>query len=390
MTSRNPAKDLVAIVGCATTPYVRDRGRSLSAMTLEACVGAIRDAGLGAADIDAIVGSTSTIPAHEVQSGLGIPACTWWANMPIPFTAQVIAAVQAVHSGFCETVLAYHATYRSAGTSRAAGHDPFRSRSGPGLNKLSASPDTIAGAVGYAAWASRYLHEFGRTREDFGLVAINGRSNAALNPHAALRAPLTMDDYLTARMVRHPLSMLDMDYPIDGADAFVITSAERARDLPGQAVLVHAATLGMTGHCLEEETSSLTDTGQQVVARNLWARSDLTLDDIDIYFPYDGFTVITLRCFETIGYCGDGEAGDFLRSNWDPATGRVQINGRVLVNPHGGSLSEGGTQGSGHVREAVDQLRGRAGARQAPGVKHALVTPGGFFFTAGGLILRTE
>jgi acetyl-CoA acetyltransferase len=384
-----PIKDRTAIVGVASPPYVRDAGRSAGAMVLDACVGAIRDAGLTAADIDGICGSP-VLPAHAVQAALGIPSISWWCNPIIPFQHQVIEAMNAVHAGICSTVLCYHGTYRSAGTSRSAAFNPFRGRYGPGFNVLSPTPDTLYGPVGYAAWAGRYLHQYGVGREVFGLVAINDRSNASLNPHAALRTPLTMEEYLEARMVREPLSILDMDYPVDGADAFVVTTAERARDLAKTPVLIHAAVMGETGLPQEDQTVDLNHTGQQIVVDQLWKRSDIRLDDVDIFFPYDGFTIITVRWFETVGYCGDGEALGFFLDNWDKATSRLQLNGRVLVNTHGGSLSDGGTQGSGHFREAVLQLRQEAVGRQSPGVKTALLTPGGFFFNSGGVILRTE
>lgn len=387
MASRNPLRDRVAIVGVHSEPYVRDRGMSLNAMTLEACIGAVRDAGLAAADIDGVCGSS--VPAHYVASGLRLPALTWWANVSIPFTAHVIEAANAVASGICDTVLAYHSTYRQGGTSRSAAADPYRARTGQGGNFLAPNPDTIGGAVGYAAWASRYLHEYGARREHFGLVAINDRSNAALNPHAALREPLTMDEYLGGRMVRDPFTIYDMDYPVDGADAFVITTTERARDLRKRPVLVHAATLGMTGRPDEDQIPDLRHHGQQVVAENLWRRSELTRDDCDVFFPYDGFTVIALSWFEVMGYCGYGEAGPYLEDHWNDAENRIEIDG-IPVNPHGGSLSDGGTQGVGHVREAVLQLRGEASGRQVADAKTALITPGGFFFNAGGLILRSE
>jgi acetyl-CoA acetyltransferase len=388
VASRNSIRDRIAIVGVGRSPYARDRGKTLGGMTLEACIAAVRDAGLGAADIDGVCGSF--VPAQYVAAGLRLPALTWWANVPIPFTAHVIEAMNAVHAGACETVLAYHATYRALGTSRSAAGEPFRARSGPGFNVPARNPDSIGGAVGYAAWASRYLHEYGAKREHFGLVAVNDRSNASRNEQAVLREPITMEQYLSGRMVREPLTVFDMDYPVDGADAFVITSVERARALPHRPVLIHAATLGMTGRPDEDQIPDLRQHGQQVVAENLWRRSELRLRDVDIFFPYDGFSVITLSWFEALGYCGYGEAGPFLEKNWDAAENRIKIGGRVLVNTHGGSLSEGGTQGSGHVREAVLQLRGEAGARQAAGVRTALVTPGGFFFNAGGLILRTD
>ena len=146
--------------------------------------------------------------------------------------------------------------------------------------------------------------------------------------------------------------------------------------------------MGMTAPPEEHLAAGLEATGQPLAARDLRAKSDLWLDDIDLFFPYDGFTVVALRCFESYGFCGPGEAGAFLADNWDAVENRIKIKGRVPVNTHGGSLSEGGSQGAGHLREAVTQLRGQAGRRQLPGAQVALLTPGGFFFNAQGLVLR--
>jgi acetyl-CoA acetyltransferase len=199
-----------------------------------------------------------------------------------------------------------------------------------------------------------------------------------------------MEDYLAARMIREPLSMLDMDIPVDGGDAFVLTTAERARDLPNRPVLIHAACDGIVASPGEDQIPGLHRHGQHVVVDFLKARSDLWIDDVDLYYPYDGFTIITLSWFENSGWCGPGEAGDFIRDYWDKDADRILINGKVPVNTHGGALSEGGTQGSGHVREAVTQLRGAAGERQVPWAKSALVTPGGFFFNSQGMVLRVD
>jgi acetyl-CoA acetyltransferase len=387
---RYPIKDQIAISGVGTTSYSRDNRQSLGGMVLEACVNAVRDAGLTAADIDGICGSHRVPPAGYVQSGLGIPACTWWCNAAVPFQQQIMDAMQAVYSGACNTVLAYHGMYRAAGASRSAAQDPIRQRFGAGFNVLSPTPDTFASPVGYGPWAGEYLRRFGVGREVLGKVAINSRSNAVINEHAAQRTPLTMEDYLSARMIREPLSVLDMDYPVDGADAVVITTAERARDLPKTPVVIHAAIMGQTGTPLESELPDLGSTGQQIVARELWGRSDITLADVDAFFPYDGFTIISTRWFEALGYCGDGEANDFFDDNWDLPSNSLRINGRVPVNSHGGSLSEGGTQGPGFFREAIQQLRGEAGSRQAPGARCALLGIGGFFFNSGATILRVE
>lgn len=205
-----------------------------------------------------------------------------------------------------------------------------------------------------------------------------------------MRAPLTMDEYLVGRMIREPLCLFDMDVPVDGADAFVVTTTERARDLVTPPVLVHAASMGMTRHPEEHLAEDLSVTGQAVVARDLRAKSDLWIEDADLFLPYDGFSFLTLRCLETYGWCKPGEAGDFLRAHRADDTGRVLIDGRVPINPHGGSLSEGGSQAAGHVREAVTQLRGIAGERQVPDARVAFLTPGGLFFNAQGLVLRTD
>jgi acetyl-CoA acetyltransferase len=402
MSSRNPAKDALAFAGVGVSPYSRDRGATTElSILLEACTAAIRDAGLTAADIDGVVGAgllTGGIDPAVVVSSLGLPSVTWWHKTVPPIMNHVVAAMNAVWTGACDTALVYHSCYRLGGNSRSAGADPFRGRAAMGLadgraqfgdGHTDSEPWGMAGSVGYAAWAARYAALYGVPREHFGLVAINGRSNAAGNDNAVMRAPLTMAEYLAARMIREPLCLLDMDVPIDGADAFIITTAERARDLPQRPVLIHAATMGMTAHPEEHLASDLESTGQAVAARDLRAKSDLWTDDMDVFLPYDGFSIVTLRCFESYGLCGPGEAGAYLADHWDDAGGRVLLRGRVPVNPHGGSLSEGGTQGAGHVREAITQLRGQAGARQVADAKVALLTPGGFFFNAQGMVLRS-
>jgi acetyl-CoA acetyltransferase len=403
MSSRNPAKDALAFAGVGVSPYSRDRGATTElAMLLQACTAAIRDAGLSAGDIDGVVGAgllTGGVDPAVVVSSLGLPSVTWWHKTVPPIMNHVVAAMNAVWTGACDTALVYHSCYRLGGNSRSANGDPFRSRATFGLpdgraqfgdGHTDSEPWGMAGSVGYAAWAGRYRARYNVPREHFGLVAINGRSNALANDNAVMRTPLTMPDYLAARMIREPLCLLDMDVPIDGADAFVITTAERARDLPQRPVLIHAATMGMTAHPEEHLATDLESTGQAVAARDLKAKSDLWTDDMDVFLPYDGFSIVSMRCFESYGLCGPGEAGQYLTDNWDEVGNRIMIGGRVPVNPHGGSLSEGGTQGAGHVREAVTQLRGQAGGRQVSGAKVALLTPGGFFFNAQGMVLRSE
>jgi acetyl-CoA acetyltransferase len=376
----------VAIAGAASTGFTAaNTPMSQTALAARACVDVIRTCGLSANDIDGICGSTPS--SAELQAALGIPRATWVSSPLIPFGNHIAAAVSAVHSGLAEVVLVYHAAYRLAWNTASSLKDPFRRIATPGLTEPQPGPETMAASVGYTAWAARYIHEYGADKADFGLVAINDRTNAAKNPLAAINKPITMDDYLSARMIREPQCLLDMDLPVDGADAFIVTTAERARDLPLPPVLVDAVVLGQVGRNEEDQIRGLADHGQQVVVDTLKAKSEFWIDDVDVYFPYDGFTILTLSWIENAGWCGPGEAGDFLRQHWDSESNRVLINGRVPINPHGGSLSEGATQGSGHVREAVHQLQGLAGDRQVANATRALVTPGGFFFNAQGMTL---
>jgi acetyl-CoA acetyltransferase len=386
--ARNPIKDQVAIIGLGSTGYTRQAaGRTQSSLALEACRKAVLDAGIDKSMIDGVVGTAP--PAPYVTSALGFKDVRYFSTEVSPFGHGVIEAMNALFSGSCDVTVAYHSVYRTGLTSRAAALDPFRrlALGPPGRD----APERVDGAVAYAAWASRYMYESGCSREHLGHVAVSNRANGCANPLAVMQAPLTMDEYLAGRMIREPLCLYDMDVPVDGADALVLTTTDRALDLCDHPVILHAATAGLTSpggyYGGETAAADLRHHGQQVVVETLRQKSDYWLDDVDVYFPYDGFTFITLSWIENTGWCGIGEAGEFITSNLDPM-GRIRIGGRVPVNPHGGALAEGATQGAGHIREAVLQLRGQAGERQFPGAEIALVTPGGFFFNAQGLVLR--
>ena len=385
----NPVMDRVAILSVATTPYLRDAGgMSAAALACKASSDAIVAAGIDRASIDGIAGSS--VPTTVVQASLGLPGVTWWSNESAPFGLIFTAAVNAIFAGSCTTALVYHSTYRGSGASASAASDPFRrgNPSDPHGHNVGMMAETPSGTFGYCAWAQRYLHQFGQSREVFGRVAINGRSNASRNDHALFRNPLSMDEYLAGRMIREPLCIYDMDPPVDAGDAFIITSTERARDLCSDPVVVHAATFGRTAKPFADQLEGYDKSGKEIVARDLWAKSDIGLSEIDLFYPYDGFSIMAVGWIEALGYCGTGEAGDFLHDHWDRPSQRILIDGRVPVNTHGGSLSEGATQGAGHMREAYQQLKGTVGERQVEGAATALVTSGGFMWNATGMVLR--
>lgn len=392
MARRNPMRDEIAIVGVGSTDFRRDAvGRSPASLAAEAAIDAIRDAGIGKGDIDGVVGALEpgAPRASQMAAMLGLSSVTHHSSpMPVALFG-LIDAMTAIFSGQCDTVLLYFAFTRLPWNSRSAAKDVLRNYAMMGGGtKVPPVPEAIDPSAAYTAWASRYIHDYGSTREDFGRVALNMRANAARNPKAAMKAPLSMEDYLQARMIRHPLCMLDMDIPVDGADAFVLTTTERAKKMTPNPIVVHAATAGMVGKNDEDQLSSLARHGQHVVVEALKERSDLWIDDVDVFFPYDGFSIITLGWIENVGYCKPGGAGRFMQEHWDDEAGSVMIDGRVPMNPHGGSLSEGASRGTGHLREAVTQLRGDAGQRQVQDAKTALIGCGGFFFNSQGAILK--
>ena len=298
---------------------------------------------------------------------------------------SLLDAARAVFSGAADHVLVVTPVVMGAWNSRRAVGDPWRRGTRSGILPV---PEDATMAAAYAAWASRYIHEHGATKDPFARVAINSRTNAAANPLAAITAPLSFGAYDAARMIREPLNMYDMDLPVDGADAFVLTTAERARELRHHPVLIHAASTGIVGKNDEDQLDGLHRHGQHVVVDQLKRHTDIWIDDIDLFYPYEGFTIITLAWFENCGFCPPGGAESFLREHWNDDAQRIEIHGRIPVNTHGGSLSEGATRGTGHLREAVHQLRGTAVGRQVDGAEAALVTPGGFFFNPQGAILR--
>lgn len=389
IATRNPVKDKVAFASAATTGFTRNAGEVTQAsLALDACIKVIEAAGIDKSEINGLIGANNTY----IQSALGIPELNYWTGAGVPFGFSIANAVGAVSSGQCDVALAYHSIYRQPGNSRSAANDPFRALAFGARGGLGDGfgPDTMSGVVGYTAWASRYLYEYNETRDLFGYIAVNDRTNARHNPGAVMKDPLTMDDYLNARMIRWPLSLLDMDVPIDGADAFIVTTAERARDMALKPVLIHACTTGMVAQNEEDQMPSLHHHGQHAVIESLKGKSDIWIDDIDLFFPYDGFTIITISWVENVGWCGPGEARGFIEDNWDKDANRILINGRIPINTHGGALSEGGTQGSGYTREAIHQLQGLAGERQIAGATKALLPMGGFFFNSQGSVLRTD
>jgi acetyl-CoA acetyltransferase len=244
------------------------------------------------------------------------------------------------------------------------------------------------GALSPANWiamnANHYFARYGADRELLGRIAINGRDGAARNPVAIYRDPMTMDDYLSARPITTPFGLYDCDVPCDASIAVVVSDASVARDLPKAAVRIDAVGTQITERVSWDQETITHEPQVLGQSAHLWTRTDLTPADVDVALVYDGFTFNAVSWIEALGFCGIGEAKD-----WIDGGKRIALDGDVPVNPHGGQLSEGRTHGYGFIYEAITQLRHEAGARQVTGARTAIVTSGGGT-PSGVLLLRRD
>ncbi|MCV7410621.1 OB-fold domain-containing protein [Mycobacterium florentinum] len=373
--SRRRFEHEVAITGLGKSEFARHAESPAADLVLSACRAAIGDAGLEPADIDGISAYPGRADLAAVEIGklageLGIDQA-WHdgAHEVAGQTGAVIAGMLSVAAGFCRHVLCWTAVtthtrpglYTCSDTGRVSGepqwYEPF-------------------GALSPANWialaASQYQHRYGVSRQALGWVAISARRHAARNPDALYRSPLSMSDYLAARPISTPFGLYDCDVPCDGAIAVVVSSAATAADLRHPVVGVDAVGTRITE---EQSWISGTLTHQPNLfgpAEHLWSRASVGRDDVDFANLYDGFTFNVLSWLEALGFCGLGEAGDFVLGGT-----RIGPGGLLPVNPHGGQLTAGRSNGFGQLHEAVVQLRGDAGARQIDRAQVGLVTSGG-------------
>ncbi|MFJ1780496.1 lipid-transfer protein [Streptomyces anulatus] len=371
-----------AIVGIGATEFSKDSGRSELKLAVEAVRAALDDAGLTPADVDGLVTFTmDTSPEITVAQAAGIGELSFFSRIHYgggAACATVQQAALAVASGVADVVVCYRAFNERSGR-----------RFGSGVQRR--EPTAEGAALGWnlpyglltpASWvamaAQRYLHAYGLDPEVFGHVAVVDRRHAARNPAAYFHGkPITLADHSASRWIVEPLRLLDCCQETDGGQALVVTSLERARDLPRRPAVVVAAAQG-AGRSQEQMTSFYRDglTGlpeTAVVARQLWRSSGLSPADIDVGILYDHFTPFVLMQLEEFGFCGPGEAGAFVAADTLP------------LNTHGGQLGEAYLHGMNGIAEAVRQIRGTS-VNQVAGAARSLVTAGTGVPTSGLVI----
>ena len=275
------------------------------------------------------------------------------------YVGHLLTAAMALHTGQCEVALVCY------GSNQGSGHGKLKSMAETPLYEAPYAPRYPISS--YALAAARHMHQYGTTREDLAHIAVAARQWAQLNPLAHARDPLSVEQVLAARMVSDPLSVLDCCLVTDGGGALVLVKSERARDFPKPPVYVLGAAAA-TWHRQIASMPDLTVTAAAESGPRAFAMADLTPRDVDVVELYDAFTINTLLFLEDLGFCAKGEGGAFVRD------GRIAPGGELPVNTNGGGLSccHPGMYGMFLLIEAVQQLRGEAGARQVADAQVAL------------------
>ena len=354
-------KDQTVIVGIGQTDFSKNSGRSEMQLAAECVMAAIADAGLQPSDVDGMTTFTlDTNDEIEVARCVGIGDLTFFSRTPHGGGAAigiVHQAAMAVATGAAEVVVGYRALTGRSGQ-----------RYSQGVSGELVTSDLIHwgwympfGLLTPASWVAmftqRYMHETGCKSTDLAQVAISTRKHAVNNPAAFFyQRELTLEDHQTARLIADPLRLYDCCQETDGGCAFVVTTPERARDLPQPGALIRGV-----AQASADDQESMTSfyrpniaclPEMDLVAKQVYAQSGLGPNDLEAAVIYDAFTSIVLWQLESFGLCEPGEAKDFIQN------GALELGGRLPTNTHGGQLSEAYIHGINGVNEGVRLVRG--------------------------------
>lgn len=360
-------------------------------LTLDAVCEALDEAGLTIGQIDGVStypGRTaallgfSPVGADELVDALGIRA-TWHAGGG-EITSQlgaVVAAVGAIRSGQARHVLCFRTVYEAAAMANPEEYPVPRRERVDSYSQWFAPFNAISAATWTAQYAMRHVKKYGLTREQLAQIALTDRANSARNPRALVREPLTMDEYMSARMISSPLCLFDCDRYSDASTVLIVSAGDAIDEVSCTPIRIAAMAGTVERHSWDQaEWMACYPTGA-----DLWKRTDYTPADVDTAQLYDGFSFQALAWLESLGFCEVGEGGRFIEGGQ-----RIALDGELPLNTGGGQIGGGRLHGFGFAHEAVVQLRGLGGERQVPGDPRVAVCASGGGPLATALLLTRD
>lgn len=365
--------------------------RSALGLTMDAIREAVADAGLTLDQIDGV----STYPG-KMQSFLGfsplsvddvIEACglkTRWHSGAAEATAQlgaIMDAASAVKAGLARHVICFRTVYEAAALARPEEFPPLERRKDVSGNSQWVSPyGAFSAACWTAQFAMRHMKHYGLTREQLGQIPINDHRNAVLNPRAIVKEELTMEKYLSARMISSPFGLYDCDRFTDCSTVVIVSAGDALDEIKATPIRIAAA----AGSCERYSWDQAEFASAYPTGRDLWKNTDYTAKDVDMVQLYDGFSFQPITWLEGLGFCDIGEGGRFIEGGH-----RIALDGELPMNTGGGQLGWGRLHGFGYAYESVVQLRGDGGSRQVKGdPKLSVATSGGGPMAAALLLAR--
>jgi acetyl-CoA acetyltransferase len=361
-------KDKYAIVGLGLTKQGKALGCSADELAAQAILKALEDSGMRKDEVDGYIyqagigGPNNVVPLRMA----GIPSKFQWQLEAASTTgiSSVAAAIGALDAGLCQACILVHATSPSSMLGKGGPAGEQRSTNG--------AYGRYGPPVAAAFIARRYMHLYGLTRRQLGSISVTLREYANKRPDAVMYdRPMTIDDYLNARMIVDPICMFDCCLVNDGAVALIITSAERAKNYKKPPVYVMGYGIDMSMRLIGQSPQAILHfDGFDVRAakENAFKMAGITLKDVDVAEMYDAFTIFLLSQLEAYGICGKGEGGPFVEA------GNLRLDGAWPSNTSGTELSWSYIQGFTHLTEGVRQMRGEAGECQVKNAEICMVT----------------
>lgn len=372
----------VAVVGAAeTTQMGRIPDVSVIGLHADAALNAMADAGLSAKDIDGV--ACAGISPVELAHYMGITPTYADGTMVggCSFMLHVRHAAAAISNGLCNTVLITHG---ESGRSRV-GAAPFGRSPASLMGQFEMPFGVTSPPTMFTVPVLRYLKERGYTEEDLAWVAVIQREWAALNPRASMKDPITVDDVLNSPMIAWPFRLLMCCLVTDGGGALILTSADRAKDMPQRPVYILGTGESVETPMVSQMEDFTTSKAFRVSGKKAFTEAGSSHSDVDHLMIYDAFADLPLYGLEDLGFCERGEAAEFIRNR------NTAIGGKLPLNTNGGGLSymHSGMYGMYALQESVRQLRGTAEA-QVDGAKISIAHGVGGMFAASGTIIMTN